>query len=260
MTPLAVIVEVLARIGANSGEAVYIRADELKQWPETAVGNLKSQRLLRKARPANSVVCPGCERECSMPVHTRRTATEGHVLFVVCDKRADINRVRVSDNQLVRWRCDVDAVCDFIATELRLSRANTARSAELWHIGMASGARRSQMLCLRARGFLELIAGDVSAPLSELLVYRDGAYSIDSVGIRQIVDSSRTGDPRYTPTQAKREARKLETRSRRESWRKAYRALKRRHPGMSDVWYAREISKRDGSGRKADTIRKHMKP
>ena len=34
-----------------------------------AVKALKAQNVLRKARPARSTVCPGCERYCRMPVH-----------------------------------------------------------------------------------------------------------------------------------------------------------------------------------------------
>jgi hypothetical protein len=46
-----------------------------------------------------------------------------------------------------------------------------------------------------------------------------------------------------------------------ERWRKAYRDLKKKHGRkMSDVWYSRQLAKRDiADGRSADTIRKHMK-
>jgi hypothetical protein len=74
------------------------------------------------------------------------------------------------------------------------------------------------------------------------------------------VDAAVTSDARYTPSAARREARKLKTQSRYESWRKAYRALKQSHPGMSDVWYSQRISKMEtAQGKSADTIRKHMK-
>jgi len=79
--------------------------------------------------------------------------------------------------------------------------------------------------------------------------------------IRQQVDAATTADNRYTPTTARREARKLDTQAMYESWRKEYRALKKSRPKMSDVWYSRQIAKLEiAEGRDADTIRKHMKP
>ena len=89
--------------------------------------------------------------------------------------------------------------------------------------------------------------------------YRDGAYAIDGTAIRQIVDSATAGDPRYTPSNARREARKLDTQAMYKRWQLEYRNLRKRQPGMWDVWYAQYIWKRDTSGRRADTIRKHMK-
>jgi hypothetical protein len=45
-----------------------------------------------------------------------------------------------------------------------------------------------------------------------------------------------------------------------ESWRKAYRELRREKPGKSDVWYSQQIAKSDiAKDRDAETIRKQMK-
>jgi len=79
--------------------------------------------------------------------------------------------------------------------------------------------------------------------------------------IRLQVDAATTADKRYTPSNARREARKLDTQAMYESWRKAYCALKNSRPKMSDVWYSLQIAKLEiAEGRDADTIRKHMKP
>jgi hypothetical protein len=79
--------------------------------------------------------------------------------------------------------------------------------------------------------------------------------------IRLQVDAATTADSRYTPTNARREASKLDTQAMYASWRKAYRGLKRSHPKMSDVWYSRQIAKLDiAEGRNAGTIKKNMKP
>lgn len=261
MTPQAALIELLARVGAQNGAAMLVSAEELRQWPAAAVAAMKSQKLLARARPASSVVCPGCERECVMPVHTLPAGPRGPSSFIVCDKRDDINRVSVSANRLMQWRCDADAVCGFIAASLGLRRSDQhPADAGLLNIGMASGDKRSQMLCLQPKGDIALVAANNAVPLAELVGYRDCEYSVDGDMIRQLVDSATTANPRYMPSNARREARKLDTQAMYEAWQKAYREWKKKRHNMSDVWYSQQIAKMDvANGRSAETIRKHMK-
>ena len=72
-----------------------------------------------------------------------------------------------------------------------------------------------------------------------------------------------TADVRYTPSSVKREVGKQDTQAIYELWRKAYRALKRKHPDKSDVWYSKQVAKDkklNPLGRDSSTIKKHMKP
>ena len=260
MTPEAALTELLARVGARNGATALVSAEELGRWPAAAVAAMKSQGLLAKAPPAASAICPGCERECTMPVHTIPTGPLAPTSFIVCDKRSDINRVPVSATRLTQWRCDAGAVRRFIAMSLglRLSDQHYASSG-LSNIGIASGDKRSQMLCLRTEGGLMLVAGNNEIPLPDLIGFHDDRYSVDVAMIRQLVDSVTTAASRYTPSDARREARKLETQARHERWRKAYRDLKKKHPNMSDAWYAKQIAKgKLAGGRSAETIRKNM--
>jgi hypothetical protein len=130
----------------------------------------------------------------------------------------------------------------------------------LWEIGMATGDTRSQMLCLQAGGELTLIAGDNKMPLAELVEFHDGRYSIDGAMIHRMVDAATTADNRYTPSDIKREARKLDTQAMYKEWQKEYRSLLRKKPGMGGVWYSQQIAKMDiAKDRDAKTIRKQMK-
>ncbi len=131
----------------------------------------------------------------------------------------------------------------------------------LWEIGVATGNKRSQMLCLRVSNELALVAGNNALPLADFIVYADDAYSIDTVMVQQLVDNATTADVRYTPSTTKREARRLETEAMYEGWRKEYRAQKKKRPNMSDVWYSLQIAKLPvAKGRNASTIKKNMKP
>lgn len=220
MTPHDVLIELLARVGASDGAAVLVSEHELSQWPGAAVSTMKAQRLLTKARSASSAVCPECEEECVMPVHVLPSTKGTPSAFIVCGKRSDTDRVAVSVERLQQWQYSVDAVCSFVAASLGLRHGNKLRSAsaDFLEIGMATGDKRSQMLCLRVDGGLALVIGSNAMPLVDLVGFQDDAYSVDTVMVRQMVDAASTADPRYTPTIAKREARKLGTQARYASW------------------------------------------
>ena len=194
-----------------------------------------------------------------MPVHI--LPAEGNRsarAFVVCDKRNDINRVAISLTRLAQWQCSVEAVCGFVAASLALRRSDKqTASAGLWEVGMTSGFKRSQMLCLQANSTLALVAGGNPLPLADLIEYQDGAYSLDGLMIRQLVDASTTADKRYTPNNTKRETGKLTTQAMYITWQKEYRKLKKKFPNKPDVWYAAQIAKQDiAKGRDSDTIKK----
>ena len=241
------------------GDRVLLSDEELRQWPAPAVKAMKSQKLIAKARPASTAICPGCERDCVMPVHSP-TGAGAQASFIVCDKRSDTNRVMVPAGRLIQWQCSAELLSEFVAADLglRCAGSQNARSG-LWEIGMATGDKRSQMICLKVDGGLLLAAGDRSAPLADLLEYRDGKFLLDGAMIRRMVDSATTADSRYTPNDVKREARKLDTQRMHESWRKKYRQLQRGKPGKPDSWYAFQISRMDiAQGRSVETIRKIM--
>lgn len=116
------------------------------------------------------------------------------------------------------------------------------------------------MLGFETSGTLTLVVGHSKVPLADLIEFRQGTYKLDALPIRKLADSATTVDDRYTPGIVKREARKLETQAMYESWRKAYRELQRKRPGMSGVWYSKQIAKTDiAQGRDSETIRKRMK-
>ena len=261
MTPKEALIELWGRLGASKDDSILVNEEELHQWPEAAVKAMKSQKLIVKAHPASSALCPGCEQNCVMPVHGL-PATEGVPdLFVVCDKRNDINRVVIAAERLNQWQSNADLVCRFVATSLGLRPSNKQLpDSDLREIGIAYGEKRSQMLCLQANGTLDLVAGNNSVPLVEVIEYHDNVYSIDSSKIRQLVDSSTTADPRYTPSNIRQEVRKLNTQDMYGNWRKEYRNLRKKRPNMSDVWYSQQIAKMDiAKSRNAETIRKKMK-
>lgn len=261
MTPEDALIELLDRLGARRGEAVLISEHELDEWPPEAVAAMRSQKLLTKAPPASTAICPGCERECPMLVHTLPATTQPPIAFIVCDKRSDVNRVPVPAERLVQWRSNAEAVCRFIAQCLGLRRtAQRVTGDNRWPIGVASGNRRHQMLCLKADEEVVLLAGGSAVPLAEFIEFGNDAYSLDDAAIRRMVDSATAADERYTPNSDRREEGKLHTQARHETWRAEYRRLKKKHPDKSDAWCSQQIAKMPiAKGRNAETIRRQLK-
>ena len=257
MSPEAVLLDLGSRAGAAPGREVRVEAGEVARWPREAVAALKSQKLLRKARPARGTVCPGCGMQCAMPVET---GTDPLLPWVVCDKRGDINRVPVSADRLPQWRTSADTLGRFVADGLSLRwRGRRAEGGRVLEIGTAGSGTQRRVLNLRFEGELALAAGPSALPLSEVLRFGGGGYRMDNTRIRRWLDVAAEESP-LPASRIRREARKLDTRKKDKTLQKAYRALKRQRPGMSDVWYARQIARSDlGGGLSPGSIRKRMK-
>ena len=260
MTPRDAFIELVERVGARHGAAVLLSEDEMRQWPAEAVRAMQSHRLLARARPATTVVCPGCEWDCVMPVQTVPAGPGGLAQFIVCDKRSDINRVAITSERVTQWTCDAEAIARFVAGQLGLRPSGRrADGSGLLHLGLAAGDTRRQMLCLRTHGDVALVAADTAVPLADLVDFDHGTYALDTDAIRHFVDSATTADPRYTPSTVQREASKLDTQARHERWRTAHRDLRKRRPNMPKGWYAQQLAKQQiAEGRSAATIRKHL--
>ena len=195
-----------------------------------------------------------------MPVHTLARGNAPAMSFVVCDQRSDTNRVAIPAARLAQWRSDAEAVCGIVAANLRL-RPSTQQPSEpgLLPIGMARGHKRTQMLCLRVQGPLALVVGAGAMPLADVVSFEDGSFTVDQRVVTQLVDAATTADPRHTPSTVRREASKMDTQAKYSVWQKEYRALKKRRPNMTDVWYSEQIAKSPaGENRSASTIKKHM--
>jgi hypothetical protein len=254
---------VLQRVGrADPAKGAFFFWDEVKDWPAGILDILVAHGLLQPAQPMDIIECDGCEEKCIMPVAVYPTKGDkpGRA-FITCDKHEDMGRIKVSFERMKQWRCSIDAVRSFIAAILGLRlNDNRISTGNLFEIGIATGNKRSQMLCLQADGELSLTAGNSQIPLAALIVFQGDSYSLDSRIIRQLVDASTTADERYTPSNTKREAGKLATQALYITWQKEYRKLKKKFPNKPAVWYAAQIAKLDiAKGRDSATIKKHMK-
>jgi len=188
MRPQAVIAELLDRIAASKGAPVLIGADEMASWPAEAVTELRSQGVITKARPAVSAVCPGCERQCVMPVHTLTGAGNAAGAFIVCDKRSDINRVSVPLDWLEQWQVSCESIADSLARLLRLHRPSADTVSEgRWEVGLFKGTKHAGELVLVADGKLTLSIAGHLIPLASVLTLDEGGLKAEkNVLIREL--------------------------------------------------------------------------
>lgn len=171
--------------------------------------------------------------------------------------------VLVSDYDLGQWPPEAMAA---LKSQKLITKARASASA------VSPGCEREcampvQVLFSTTRSPAAFIVCDkrsdtnrVPVPLDRLTQWQCSTQAVCGfVAYAAGVRSATTADPRYTPSTAKREVRKHETQAMYESWRKAYQALKRKHPEKSDVWYSQQIAKTSiAQGRNASTIKKHM--
>jgi len=189
MTPADVLADLLARVGASKGQALFIGAQELSEWPAAAVATMKAQKLLVRARPAASVECPGCERQCVMPVQVIPPQAGTARAFVVCDKRDDINRVNVPIAYLEQWQASGENLADWLACTLGLARPNRLGSnPSRWEVGMFKGSKLASHLVLLADGELRLALAGHSLRLVDALELKDDRIVIDRRMLNRCVD------------------------------------------------------------------------
>ena len=193
MTPGDALMELLDRVAAVPDTAALFNAEELARWPDEAVAALQAQKIITKAQPASSTVCPGCEEECVMPVHTLPHPA-GPAAFIVCDKRDDINRVAVPITGLEQWQASGSSIADLLADLLGLRRAGAGGTSNgRWEIGMLKGAHHASHLVLLAGDRLTLtVAGHVIA-LSDVLAFEGDAFKVDKRTVTRLVDQPVAG-------------------------------------------------------------------
>ena len=194
MTPEAALRELLARAGASEGAGVLVSEEELGSWPAAAVKAMKAKKLLVKTRPSITAVCPGCEQECVMPVHTPTAGPRQPQPFIVCDKRSDINRVAVPISRLEQWQASGSSIADLIAGLLALRRADSNDTSDgRWEVGVLKGAKHSSHVVLLADGRLTLTLAGHSIELAEVLTLESIGFKLNKPMLVRLVDKPIAG-------------------------------------------------------------------
>jgi hypothetical protein len=177
----------LARIAAAHEASVFLSDPELREWPADAVAAFKEAGLLKRASPARSATCDGCERQCSMPVEIESRGGASRA-FIVCDKPEDIGRVNVPLDRLARWQASGEAVAAFLAVALGIARVpGAAAQPQRWDIGILR-SRRAALVRLTVADRLMLEVAGHSVSLVEVLGFKDRRLELQAQRLRHRVD------------------------------------------------------------------------
>ncbi len=234
--------------------------DQVQRWPEGAIELFQNEGWIKPALFAKSVVCPGCEENCFMPVHAQTKNGQPTRIYVACDYRDDMGRIPIPQEMLQQWKLTQDQVARWVNRSLGIKgKPKKDKKSGTIHLGNYQGKTKSGLLQLDCQAPVSLKASNASSPLIELFTVKKNLIQVNLKKILKFVDYSPPSN-QYQPSVIKREARKQDTKTRHSGWGTEYRKIKRKNPGQSDNWCAIQISRMPiGQGYSSETIRKNMK-
>jgi len=190
MTPQAALTELLDRLAAQQGAAVHIGNDELNTWPAEAVAAMKAARVLVKARPASSIVCPGCERECAMPVDVFR-AEDGRPAraFISCDKPEDMGLIPVELRTLERWQVTGEVLAGALNKLFGFTKPpQQDATGKRWALGILKGKEDKGAITLSIENGVLLILDGHNIPPVHVLTLDQRGLTADKDALLRMVD------------------------------------------------------------------------
>lgn len=189
MNQADVLPAVLDRLAAAAGEVALFSECELADWPAAELARLKAEGLLVKGPPADTLTCPGCEEDCTMPVEIVTTAGGAMRAFVVCDKRDDVARVAIARDLLEQWTCSPERVADVLARLLGVRRNGSDTGALRWDVGVLKGTQNSAHVVLGIERELRLTIAGHSLPLADVLELGSTGLSLERRALLRCVDA-----------------------------------------------------------------------
>ncbi|MBL8352141.1 MAG: hypothetical protein JNL87_17730 [Burkholderiaceae bacterium] len=194
--------DVLNRLQVAPAGAVELSGAELERCAADSAGALRAAGLLVPGRPADGIVCPGCEQACAMPVEQVPRAGREPLLFIVCDKRDDMASVPVPGAALERWRLTDAGLADVLSRLLAGGAATlTASSEPKYRLGIVAGRQRKDVAYLaRQRDALVLLLAGHALDLLTVLRLQDGRVTLDDKLLQRTVDApAGIGEPVEQP-------------------------------------------------------------
>ncbi len=97
---------------------ILIGFDKITHWPKLQLETLLKHHIIERSKPAQSLVCSGCEEACCRPVHLFPGMDRA---FIVCDLRSDTSQVQVKLEQLQQWQLSLRAIYQLLSEQTGLN-------------------------------------------------------------------------------------------------------------------------------------------
>ncbi len=101
MTLENVLSDLILRGPKDSGTVSW---EEVREWPKEAVEIFQNAGWIKPKEPAQTVVCPGCEENCFMPVHVRKRDDGVIHARIMCDRLDYMGPVPIHSDHLQQWQ------------------------------------------------------------------------------------------------------------------------------------------------------------
>lgn len=202
--------DIIQLLGSADGGGI-ISWNETNRWPKGTLEIFQKAGLIKPTTSAQSVECPGCEDNCFMPVHVfppehGRPARA----FVACDRRDDIGRVKISEEQLKQWQTTRKQFAKWLYETIgtRGILEENSKTGRIRLGALQEGGRAGDVV-LAFGEKTELYVSGKPFPLTDVVCFNDGELEVD----RDVIVAYLNPDPT-----GKRETRKRETKARHKKW------------------------------------------
>lgn len=194
-------------------------AAEFQFWPESVVADLHQRRLLSVASSASTAICDGCHWNCEMPVHMRRSSSDGALsAFIVCNEEPDLGVIPVEPRALQRFQTSLLAVARDCSVALGLTPPDFLGSSNSVALGRVRGRHGQRLVSLSLEsGVLLIHVGEQEQLFVETLRRCEDDLKLDTDAVRRL--ANRKGDARrsagrYRPDKSSQRAKAQRTQQR----------------------------------------------
>jgi hypothetical protein len=238
--PADISVLLVERIQAAHPEPAVFSEVEADEWPPGALEHLLGANILRPARRAEVMFCPGCDWQCHKPIVVRSTRKErGPQVFIVCDEEPNLGCIAVGPRSLNQYRATLAGISAVVSQLMNLGRPRSSAAGASFLLGTIRGRQgaRQVAVCLDA-GQLVLRVGGEQESLIRMLRWVDGGLTMDMGHVRRFARRKDRSLALPAPRLSNRIRQKERSRRTKDRNGSIFREAKKRRAATSESWSA----------------------
>jgi len=188
MTLDDVLRELIEQLG--SGDDTIVAWEQVRHWPDGAIGIFQKAGWLKPTAAASSIECPACEESCFIPVHVL-PARNGRAsrAYVACDRHDHGGRIKIALSRLRQWQITEAQIARWVSGALELKgKPQRDKATGVFTLGTLRGKKQVASLEFDIAAPVSLTASGHSLPLRQVVVCEGNQPGIDRGAIMDLVD------------------------------------------------------------------------